>query len=92
MTFEYNIEDRNNMFINADLYWEDIKNPSNIKYDDDVIDTLQFEDDMYRSWLDWCNETYADVDEDEIDEFFKFDEEAWFNDVKDSFNAEDYKR
>lgn len=80
MILEYNIEDRNNFFYSgSDLYWDDIKNENNIPYDDELIDIVKFEDDMYNSWIDWCNDKYADVDE-----------EAWWSDVCEDFDAEDY--
>ena len=93
MTFDYNDYETSESFFHTDtsLYWDDINNPNNLPYDENVIDIVKFEDDIYRSWIDWCNKTYADVDEDEMDEFFEVDEEAWWNEVKDSFNAEDYK-
>lgn len=91
MTFDYNDYETSESFSHTDpsLYWDDINNPNNLPYDEEIVDIVKFGDDIYRSFVDWCNETYADVDED--DEFFKVDEESWWNEVKDSFNAEDYK-
>ena len=92
MTFDYNDYETSESFSRTDpsLYWDDINNPNNIPYDEEFIDIVKFEKDIYRSFVDWCNETYADVDEDEQDEFFKVDEEAWWSEVQDSFNADDY--
>ena len=93
MTFDYNDYETIESFSHTDpsLYWDDINNPNNLPYDEEIVDIVKFGDDIYRSFVDWCNKTYADVDEDELDEFFQVDEESWWNDVKDSFNAEDYK-
>lgn len=90
MTYTYNDYETRESFFQTDssLYWDDINNPNDLPYDEDDINTVDFENDIYTSWIDWCNETYADVDEDE--EFFVPDEEEWWNSVKDSFNANAY--
>lgn len=89
MKIDYNdIEERNAFFATDDeLYWEDINNPNNIPYDEDVIDVCKFAEDIWISYCDWCNETYVDVDEEED---VTVDEEAWWSDVQYDFDANDY--
>lgn len=76
----------------SELYWDDINNPNKIPYDEELVDTDEFEDDIYTSWINWCNETYADVDEDEEEKFVIPIEAvmSWWDEVQDSFNADDY--